>query len=162
MGTAKSAWLRRARPGARAATALRSMRSLAVLAACAVLASAPAHAGPRRTLEAVALRKRPGEKEPVVARLAAGAEVTVLAIEGRWLRVRSGGVEGYLTRTTVSAPDPAEEAPGGPWSAARKVGGRVVGDLYIAVVATTAALRTQPRPHAAQLLALPRGARPTV
>jgi len=140
------------------------MRSLAVLCACTVLASAPApaHAGPRRTLEAVALRKRPGEKEPVVARLAAGAEVTVLAIEGRWLRVRAGGVEGYLTRTTVSAPDPADAAPGGQWSAARKVDGRLVGDLYLDVVAATAALRAQPRGDAAQLAALPRGARLTV
>jgi SH3-like domain-containing protein len=140
------------------------MRSLAVLYACAVVAVvAPsvARAEPRRTLEAVALRKRPGEKEPVVARLAAGAEVTVLATEGRWLRVRAGGAEGYLTRTTVSTPDPGDAAPGGQWSAARKVGGRMVGDLFIDVVAASAALRAAPRSDAAPVAALARGARLT-
>ncbi|HEX8107399.1 MAG TPA: SH3 domain-containing protein, partial [Kofleriaceae bacterium] len=71
------------------------MRRLAVLCVYAVVASVTlAHAGARRTLEPVALRKKPGEKEAVVARLPAGAEVTVLAIDGRWLRVRAGGVEG--------------------------------------------------------------------
>ena len=139
------------------------MRSLVVLCVCAVLGSAvPAHAGPRRTLEAVALRKRPGEKEPVVARLPAGAEVTVLAIDGRWLRVRAGGTEGYLTRTTVSAPDHDDAAPGGQWSAARKRDGRVVGDLFIAVVAASAALRSEPRTDAAALATLARGAQLTV
>ena len=58
------------------------MRSLSALCACAVVASVtPAHAGAQRTLEPVALRKKPGEKEAVVARLAAGTEVTVLAID---------------------------------------------------------------------------------
>lgn len=144
------------------------MRSLAVLCAYAVVASVTlAHAGARRTLEAVALRKKPGEKEAVVARLPAGAEVTVLAIDGRWLRVRAGGVEGYLARTTVSAPENADVdadavAQSGAWSAGRRAGGRMVGDLFIDVVVDRAALRAEPRSDAAAVAALGRGARLTV
>lgn len=142
------------------------MRRLAVLCAYAVVASVtPAHAGARRTLEAVALRKKPGEKEAVVARLPAGAEVTVLAIDGRWLRVRASGVEGYVARTTVSAPEDADAdaaALTGHWSAGRRAGGRMAGELFIDVVVDRAALRAEPRPDAAQLVALGRGARLTV
>jgi SH3-like domain-containing protein len=130
----------------------------------AVVASATlAHAGGRRTLEPVALRKKPGEKEAVVARLPAGAEVTVLAIDGRWLRVRAGGVEGYLARTTVSSAEDADAAAQiGQWSAGRRAGGRVVGELFIDVVVDRAALRAEPRPDAAAIAALARGARLTV
>src|SRR5882672_1045836 len=140
------------------------MRTLAVLCVYAVVASVTlAHAGGRRTLEAVALRKKPGEREAVVARLPAGAEVTVLAIDGRWLRVRAGGVEGYLARTTVSSPEDADAAAQvGQWSAGRREGGRVVGELFIDVVVDRAALRAEPRPDAAAIAALARGARLTV
>jgi SH3-like domain-containing protein len=141
------------------------MRRLAALCAYAVVASVtPAHAGARRTLEPVALRKKPGEKEAVVARLPAGAEVAVLAIDGRWLRVRAAGVEGYLARTTVSPPDPEDAAAAlvGQWSAGRRAGGRTVGDLFVDVVVGRAALRAEPRPDAAQVAALGRGARLTV
>lgn len=142
------------------------MRRLAVLCVYAVVASVTlAHAGGRRTLEPVALRKKPGEKEAVVARLPAGAEVTVLAIDGRWLRVRAGGAEGYVARTTVSAPEDADAdaaAQVGQWSAGRRAGGRVVGELFIDVVVDRAALRAEPRSDAAAIAALARGARLTV
>jgi SH3-like domain-containing protein len=142
------------------------MRRLAVLCVYAVVASVTlAHAGGRHTLEPVALRKKPGEKEAVVARLPAGAEVTVLAFDGRWLRVRAGGVEGYLARTTVSAPEDADAdaaAQIGQWSAGRRVGGRMVGELFIDVVVDRAVLRAEPRPDAAAIVALARGARLTV
>jgi SH3-like domain-containing protein len=132
----------------------------------AVVASVTlAHAGGRRTLEPVALRKKPGEREAVVARLPAGAEVTVLAIDGRWLRVRAGGAEGYVARTTVSAPEDADAdaaAQVGQWSAGRRKGGRVVGELFVDVVVDRAALRAEPRPDAAAIAALARGARLTV
>jgi hypothetical protein len=79
--------------------------------------------------------------------------------------VRAGGVEGYLARTTVSTPDPRDPdaAPlTGRWSAARIAGGRMVGDLFVDVVADRAALRSEPRPDAAEVAALPRGTRLTV
>jgi hypothetical protein len=62
------------------------MRVLPLLCAYAVVAPLTlARAEPRRTLEEVTLRKKPGEKEAVVARLPAGTPVTVLALEGRRL-----------------------------------------------------------------------------
>jgi SH3-like domain-containing protein len=118
-----------------------------------------ADAEPRRTLETVALHKRPGEHEPVVTQIAPNTPVTVLGVEGRWLRVRVHNVEGYLTRTTVSDPDAASAAPAGAWSASRKAGGKVVADLFVQVVAPRAALRAEPRPDAAQRSELARGER---
>jgi len=138
------------------------MRSLALVCTYAAVAVTVAHAGPRRTLEAVALRKKPGEKEAVVARLPAGAPVAVLAIEGRWLRVRAGGVDGYVTRTTVSEPDAADAVPTGQWSAGRRAMGARSGDLLVEVVAATAALRAEPRGDADAVGELARGARLTV
>jgi uncharacterized protein YgiM (DUF1202 family) len=139
------------------------MRSLLLACTYATAAwSTVAHAEPRHTVEPVVLRKKPGEKEPVVAQLPANTEVTVLAVDGRWLRVRANGAEGYLTRTTVSVSDQSEAAPTGQWSAARKAPGRMVGDLFIEVVAATAPLRAEPRPDAAQLGELGKGARLTV
>jgi SH3-like domain-containing protein len=170
---------------------------------------------PRRTLAVVSLRARPGERAAVVARLPANTVVNVLAIEGRWLRVRAsridgrglppagsgaegrrgtvdgrvlppagsgaegrrgsndgrglapagsgaegrrGTIEGYLTRTTVSEPA-ARAAPAAQWSAARRVDGQANTALFVEVVAARAALRAQPRPDAAPVIELARGAR---
>lgn len=123
-----------------------------------VALEAPAQAEPRHTVEPVALRKKPGEQAPVVARLPANTEVTVLGADGRWLRVRANGVEGYLTRTTVSAPA-GDVEPTGQWSASHKANGRMVGELFVAVVAPTAVLRAEPRPDAAPVVELGKGAR---
>jgi hypothetical protein len=79
------------------------------------MASAVA-AEPTRTNTAVALRKRPGEKQPVVAKLPAGTAVVIEAEAGRWLRVRAGNVVGYLTRTQLTVP-PAAPATSGAWAA---------------------------------------------
>ncbi len=135
---------------------------------CALVVSAPllvASAEPRRTLEAVTLRAKPGERAAVVARLPANAAVKVLGVEGRWLRVRAGNVEGYLTRTTVSPAggderaDRGDGAPAGRWSAARNVDGALVSAMFVEVGATTAALRVEPRPEAALVVTVARGAR---
>jgi SH3-like domain-containing protein len=139
------------------------MRVLLLL--CAYVAVAPltlARAEPRRTLEQVTLRKKPGEKEAVVARLPANTPVTVLALEGRWLLVRANTATGYLTRTTVSEPVAGDVEPGATWSAARKASGQVVTDLYVQVVAPRAALRAAPKPDAAQVVEAARGSRLSV
>lgn len=65
-----------------------------------------AAAAPRHTTAAVTLRKRPGEKQASVAQLPANTPVTVLGEDGRWLRVRANGAEGYLTRTSVTDDTP--------------------------------------------------------
>jgi hypothetical protein len=94
------------------------MRHIGVLCVLVLVSVASlADAEPRRTTEAVVLRKKPGEKEPVVAKIPANTEVKVLAEQGRWLKVRVNGVEGYLTRTTVTDPEAPELAPTGAWSA---------------------------------------------
>lgn len=129
---------------------------------CAFAVALPltlAEAEPRRTLEAATLRKKPGEREPAVAQLAANTQVTVLGTEGRWLRVRAHSVEGYLTRTQVTEPDAPGAAPGGQWSAQRKVGGKIVADLFVQVVAARGTLRAEPRAGAAPVVELARGAR---
>jgi SH3-like domain-containing protein len=118
-----------------------------------------AYGEPRRTLAVVSLRAKPGERASVVARLPANTVVNVLGIEGRWLRVRANSVEGYLTRTTVSAPPAAGVAPAAQWSAARKVDGKMMSALFVEVVAAKATLRTEPRPDAAPVIELARGER---
>jgi SH3-like domain-containing protein len=136
------------------------MRPAGWLCACVLVAPLTrADAEPRRTLEAVALHKKPGEHEPVVSQLAANTVVTVLGSDGRWLRVRVHNVEGYLTRTTVSDPDAAGAAPAGTWSAPRKASGKVIADLFVQVVAPGAALRAAPRLDAAAVSELARGQR---
>lgn len=67
-----------------------------------VCESAAALAEVRRTSTATKLRRRPGEKSTVLASLPAGAELEVLEVRGRWVRVRAGKQEGYLTRTTLA------------------------------------------------------------
>ena len=72
-----------------------------------------AAAEPRHTTEQVQLHKKPGEKEAVVATLPANTEVTVIAEDGRWVKVRAHGSEGYLARTqldTPATPEPSATA----------------------------------------------------
>ncbi|HET7499415.1 MAG TPA: SH3 domain-containing protein [Kofleriaceae bacterium] len=141
------------------------MRALLLLCAIAVVAPLTlARAESRRTLEEVALRKKPGEKEAVVARLPAGTPVAVLGLDGRWLLVRANGTTGYVTRTTVSEPVPGDGSPsqgaaGSAWSRGRKVDGRVVSELYVQVVAPRAALRATPGADGAPLAEIARGRR---
>lgn len=66
-------------------------------------------AEPRTTIESVVVRARPGEKQAALATLPAQTAVTVLAERGRWMRIRSGAITGYVTRTTITGPPPATE-----------------------------------------------------
>ncbi len=84
----------------------------------ALSVSATAVADVRHTTEAVVLRKKPGEREPAVTNIPANAEITVLSEQGRWVRVRYGSAEGYITRTTIDEPVP-QVTPTAGWSAAR-------------------------------------------
>ncbi|HUJ58629.1 MAG TPA: SH3 domain-containing protein [Kofleriaceae bacterium] len=124
---------------------------------CLLAISAGASAETRHTTEAVELHKRPGEKEPVVGNAPAHAEVTVVSDQGRWVKVRYAGVEGYVTRTTLDAPPPAQTA--ATWSAGRRAGdGREVTALFVETV-TASPLRGAPTPSAAKLADLPPGTR---
>ena len=119
---------------------------LVVLASMAAVAAAD----PRHTTEAVTLRKKPGEKEAVVAKVPANTSVTVLGEEGRWLRVRAGGNEGYVMRTSVSDDSPAPDA-SPKWGANPPP---VLGKQAEAVAGTadvTAATYTRPAPRHLEL-----------
>jgi Bacterial SH3 domain len=51
---------------------------------------------------------RPGERAKVIAKVGSGKMMTVLAKEGRWLKVRVSGRTGYVARSTVDLPDEGE------------------------------------------------------
>src|SRR5262245_30854287 len=73
--------------------------------ACGLLAVATlgvAHADEVKTTHTTKVMKRPGEQSPVVARVSAGQSMTLLAEEGRWLKVRVDGRTGWVTRTSVA------------------------------------------------------------
>src|SRR5687768_4421410 len=53
---------------------------------------------------------RPGERAKVIAKVGSGKMMTVLAKEGRWLKVRVSGRTGYVARSTVDLPDEGEIA----------------------------------------------------
>lgn len=128
-----------------------------------LLLSHAALAEPRRTTVATTLRKKPGEKEAAVAEVPAGTEVQVLGEQDRWLRVRVGTKEGFLTRTTVTEPEPqaAEDttAGDGTWSATRRRAAAPEGELLAHVTSDPATLRSAAALTAAPLATLPRGSR---
>lgn len=113
----------------------------------------------RTTTTAVSLRKRPGEKAAVVATLAVGAEVDVIREEGRWLFVRVKGAEGYLTRTTVTAPPAEPPADATHWSAPRRTGAELSTALVVEVTVAVASLRTAPTPTGPVVSSLPRASK---
>lgn len=53
---------------------------------------------------------KPGEQSPVVLKVKSGQNMTVLAKDGRWLKVRVQGRTGYITRSSVDLPDNDEIA----------------------------------------------------
>lgn len=128
--------------------------------------SGVASAEPRRTTVATTLRKKPGEKEPAVAEVPAGTQVQVLGEQDRWLRVRVGAQEGFLTRTTVTAPEDPPAATGEEastsqeervWSARRRRAQAASGELFAKVTSAEATLRAEAAPTATPLATLTRG-----
>src|ERR1041384_1106335 len=90
-----------------------SLRCAAVALACVLIAvpAAQAQANEHEVVFAInktQLHTRPGEAAPIVGHAEEGEELEVLGDQGRWLKVRSGKQVGWLTRTEVSPPKPAE------------------------------------------------------
>src|SRR5213592_974396 len=52
---------------------------------------------------------RAGEQGKVVVKVKEGQSMTVLAKEGRWLKVRVSGRTGYIPRSKVDMPEGADE-----------------------------------------------------
>jgi SH3-like domain-containing protein len=131
------------------------MRQLLVCTALliATIVSSIASAEPRRTTESVTLRKKPGEREAAVVTVPANTVVTVIAEEGRWLKVKVNGAVGYVTRTTITAPAPGDEAPpSASWSSQRQ------GDALFIEVLRAGTLAAEPKPSAAKISDVEKGA----
>ncbi len=58
-----------------------------------------------RTSKTARVMKRPGERSSVVTRVDPGTEMKVLDRTGRWVKVRVDGRTGWVTRTSLAAPD---------------------------------------------------------
>src|SRR5688500_20195378 len=73
--------------------------------------SAPAHAETEKvkTNQVTKLHRRPGEQAPVILTIKPGQLVTLLARDGRWLRIRVSGRTGWIARSKVDLPDDEED-----------------------------------------------------
>ncbi len=90
--------------------AMRSQVLLLVLLIGVAAAPGLGHAEKVRTNQSTKIRNRPGEQGKVLVKLKEGQVVTVLAKEGRWLKVRASGRTGYIPRTMVDMPNDEEIA----------------------------------------------------
>src|ERR1043165_6547507 len=61
-----------------------------------------------KTNQTAKLYTRAGEQSPVVLKLKSGQTMTVLAKDGRWLKVRVSGRTGWVPRSKVDMPDDEE------------------------------------------------------
>ena len=61
-----------------------------------------------KTNQAAKLYTRAGEQSPVLLKLKSGQTMTVLAKDGRWLKVRVSGRTGWVPRSKVDMPDDEE------------------------------------------------------
>jgi SH3-like domain-containing protein len=81
-----------------------------VVALLGVLAwSRPGHAEKVKANQSTKLFSRAGEQSPVVLKLKAGQSMTVLAKDGRWLKVRVSGRTGWIPRSKVDMPADDDE-----------------------------------------------------
>lgn len=70
----------------------------------------PGRAEKVKTNQSTKLFSRAGEQAPVVLKLKAGQSMTVLARDGRWIKVRVSGRTGWIPRSKVDLPDDEEIA----------------------------------------------------
>jgi uncharacterized protein YgiM (DUF1202 family) len=130
----------------------------------------PASTEPRTTIEAVVVRKKPGEKEAVAGNLPAGTEVRIEGELGRWMMVRAGSVAGFVMRTQLTGPTPATDttafapqpAPA-PTVTTRKWGKRdpdqPIGDQLAVFASADSVLRSDAKPEASEIARVAAGAR---
>jgi SH3-like domain-containing protein len=79
----------------------RAMAGVAALFLCALLTAHPADADRVRTTKSTKVYKRTGEKSGIVTKVAKGKTLSVVATQGRWLKVRVNGRTGWVTRSSV-------------------------------------------------------------
>jgi len=71
--------------------------------------SRPADAEKVKTNQTTKLYSRAGEQSPVILKLKSGQTMTVLAKDGRWLKVRVSGRTGWIPRSKVDLPEDDDE-----------------------------------------------------
>src|SRR5437879_6502183 len=71
--------------------------------------SRPAAAEKVKTNQSSKLYSRAGEQSPVILKLKSGQTMTVLAKDGRWLKVRVSGRTGWIPRSKVDMPSDDDE-----------------------------------------------------
>src|SRR5512140_1269559 len=87
-----------------------SVKALTIVLVLGVLAwPAPGHAEKVKTNQSTKLYSRAGEQSPVVLSVKSGQTMTVLATDGRWLKVRTQGRTGWIPRSKVDVPEGDEE-----------------------------------------------------
>ncbi len=67
------------------------------------------HAEKVRTNSKAKVYNRPGERGKIIVRVKEGQAMTVLAREGRWVKVRVSGRTGYIPRTYLDLPNDDED-----------------------------------------------------
>jgi hypothetical protein len=82
---------------------------LVVVAMSAVVWPRLGRAEKVKTNQSTKLYTRAGEHSPVILKVKSGQTMTVLGKDGRWLKVRVSGRTGWITRSTVDAPDADDE-----------------------------------------------------
>jgi hypothetical protein len=71
--------------------------------------SRPADAEKVKTNQTAKLYSRAGEQSPVILKLKSGQTMTLLAKDGRWIKVRVSGRTGWIPRSKIDLPDDDEE-----------------------------------------------------
>jgi len=85
------------------------MRVTSVLVLALALTGGVAHAEKVKTNQKTKIFIRPGEQAKVITTVKSGQNMTLLAQEGRWLKVRVQGRTGYVPRSKVDMADGGDE-----------------------------------------------------
>src|SRR5688500_5525604 len=81
----------------------KTLLSVAIAGLLMVLGVPFASADRVKTTQTTKVMKRPGEKSTVVTRIKKGRTLTVIAKQGRWMKVRVNGRTGWVARSTVKS-----------------------------------------------------------
>jgi SH3-like domain-containing protein len=81
------------------------MRVTSVLVLAIALVTSVAHAEKVKTNQTAKIYNRPGERGQVIVKVKSGQNMTLLAQDGRWLKVRVQGRTGYVPRSKVDMAD---------------------------------------------------------
>src|ERR1041384_2876653 len=82
---------------------------LVVLVLCVVVWPKPGHAEKVKSNQSTKLYSRAGEQAPVILTVKSGQTMTLLAKDGRWIKVRVSGRTGWIPRSKVDLPEGDEE-----------------------------------------------------